>query len=385
MIKQQIVSDSDIFNALKRGVTVVTGNTRLAGAIREDYELSAMNNGLNVWLTPDIFPWTIWLQRVWGEAIVSGASLPDELLLTPQQEQRIWEDIIAESFLDQPLQQLSGTVKRAQEAWQLIQSWQLSLDQSVFRYNPDSVAFWNWASTFEVRCSNKKWLSLASLPDQLTKCIQAGTLSTPSELILIGFDELTPQQIALLQSLIDSGCDIHWMQRAGKQSVATRIECTDARDEATTIARWVRQCLDENAESKIGIVVPELESHRTMLIQAFDEVLIPQALQPGNHSVARPYNISLGPAFSNQPVISTALKLLGLLQPTISLEDVGKLLRSPFIAGREEEASARALLDGRLRQNGELYLTLKTLRYHAMQSDKLYSCPVFASSLGSWI
>jgi probable DNA repair protein len=42
------------------------------------------------------------------------------------------------------------------------------------------------------------------------------------------------------------------------------------------------------------------------------------------------------------------------------------------------------LLDGRLRESGELHLSLKTLRYHASQSNKLYSCPVLAENLGAW-
>ena len=385
MIERETISLVEVFGALDRGVTVVTGNKRLAGVTRQAFEQSAMGKGLEVWPTPDILPWTAWLQRAWEEAVVSGAATAPELLLTSQQEQRIWEDIVTESVADQPLQQVTGTVRRAQEAWQLMQSWRLSLNDATFRYNSDSTAFFEWASRFEAKCMEKGWLSLALLSDELQRSIQAGDLPTPAELILIGFDELTPQQQRLLQTLVESGCDVRWTQLAGKESKEARIGCVDVRQEATTMARWVRQQLDENPETSIGVVVPELASQRDIVIHALDEILVPHALQPGHQSLVRPFNISLGPPLSMYPIISTACKLLGLLAPTISLEDAGRLLRSPFIAGWEREASARALLDGRLRETGELNVAVKTLRYHASQANKPYLCPLLAESLDAWV
>lgn len=145
MISQKRSSFVDILNALDRGVTVVTGNKRFAGVTRQAFEQAAIDKGLEVWPTPDILPWTVWLQRFWEEAVVSGAAAAPELLLTSQQEQCIWEDIVTASVADQPLQQVTGTVRRAQEAWQLMQSWRLSLNVAVFRYNSDSTAFFEWA------------------------------------------------------------------------------------------------------------------------------------------------------------------------------------------------------------------------------------------------
>ena len=298
MIEQQTISLANIFDTLGRGVTIVTGNKRLAGVTRQAFEHVAIDKGLEVWPTPDVLPWSAWLQRVWEEAVVSGAASAPELLLTSQQEQRIWEDIITESVADQPLQQVTGTVRRAQEAWQLIQSWRLSLNDAAFRYNSDSTAFFEWASRFEAKCTEKGWLSLARLSDEFQRSVQAGALVMPAELMLIGFDELTPQQQSLLQTLGELGCDIRWMQLAGKESQAVKIGCVDVRAEAATVARWVRQRLDENPELEFGVVVPELASQRDIVIHALDEILIPHALQPGRQSVARPYNISLGPPLS---------------------------------------------------------------------------------------
>ncbi|NOZ52256.1 MAG: PD-(D/E)XK nuclease family protein [Gammaproteobacteria bacterium] len=385
MINQQSVSDAKIFDALDRGVTVVTGNKRLAGVIRQAFEQAAINKDLGVWPTPDIVPWSVWLQRSWEEALVLGALSAPELLLTSQQEQCIWDSIIVEAGLDQPLQQMSGTVRQAQDAWQLMQAWQLLLDETLFAYNSDSTAFWHWASKFEEKCKENAWLPMAGLTQKLQCSIESGALAVPSELVLIGFDELTPQQQSLLQTLVESGCDVHWMQLAGVESQTVGVGCVDTRQEAMTMARWVRQRLDENPVAQIGVVVPELASQRHIVIHALDDVLVPQARYPGCQSVARPYNISLGVPLSAYPIIRTALTLLSLLGPCISLKDAGSLLRSPFIAGWQQEASARALLDGRLRQTAELNVTLQTLRYHASQANRLYSSPVLAEKLDAWV
>ncbi len=384
MINQKTVSETDLLNILDRGVTVVTGNNRLAAHTRQCYEKSAMAQGREVWPTPQILPWITWLQNVWEDAVVSGVLPAPNLLLTAQQEQHVWKEIIATSMSEHPLQQEAGTARQAQQAWQLMQAWQLQPDAATFNYNSDSATFLQWTLAFESRCLDNGWLSASRLSDELLRCIKDGKLALPAELALLGFDELTPEQQTLLNAFTESGCDVNWLQRAEKENQAIRIGCTDAREEALTIARWVRQRLEEDPQMNIGVIVPELSLQRKIITQAFDNVLVPHAMFPGNQSVARPYNLSLGLPLSSYPIINTALRALSLLERTFSLEDAGKLLRTPFIAGWEQEASARALLEGHLREAGELHLSLKTLRYHASQAGKAYSCPLLVNKLDAW-
>ena len=116
MVEQQAASLTDVFDALDRGATVVTGNKRLAAVTHLAFEQAAINKGSEVWPTPHILPWPAWLQDVWEEAVVSGAVPAPELLLTSQQERHIWEAIIIGSMAEQSLQQVTGTVHQAQEA-----------------------------------------------------------------------------------------------------------------------------------------------------------------------------------------------------------------------------------------------------------------------------
>ena len=385
MLHQKKVIQAEIIDALNRGATVVTANKRLAGVTLQIFEKANIDKGLEVWPTPKILPWSVWLQNTWEEAVLSGVLSAPKLLLTQQQELYIWKDIITEAFVDNPLQQVSGTARQAQQAWQLVQAWQVKLDTATFNYNSDSAAFKQWASTFELFCRDKNCLSMARLINKLQSCAQQGKLTVPDELVLFGFDELAPQQQFFLQTLVESGCTVSWLQLAGLQSQTAAVGCSDVRHEAETAARWVRQCIDENPEATIGIVVPELQSQRNIIMQVFDKVLLPQSLSATEHSVARPYNVSLGLPLSSYPIIDTALRLPGLLSPTISLQDAGMLLRSPFIRGWQQEASARSLLDACLRKKvGELEISLKTLRVYANQKDKPHACPELVKNIDAW-
>ena len=73
-ITQQEGYWANVVDALDRGVSVVTGNRRLAGAISHAFEQREIGQGLEVWVTPDVLPWSAWLQRCWEQAVVSTIS-----------------------------------------------------------------------------------------------------------------------------------------------------------------------------------------------------------------------------------------------------------------------------------------------------------------------
>ncbi len=384
-IKRQSTSLADVFDAMDRGVAVVTGNKRLAAVTLRIYEQAALERGLDAWPTPPIRHWPIWLQNVWEEAVVSGGVPAPAFLLAPQQERRIWEDIVTESLAGQPLQQVPGVVRGVQEAWKLIRSWNIPLTRDGFRYNRDSFAFYQWASQFDARCKERGWLSEACLAERLQECLGQGGLAVPDELVLIGFDELAPRQHLLLSALLEAGCTVRWVRLADKDARAVRTVFPDARKEATGMARWVRERLEENPAASIGVIVPEFAAQREFVSQALDDMLAPQAAHPGQQSVGRPYNLSLGLPLSAYPIVRTALTLLGLLNKAVSLQTASHLLRSPFISGWQDEAGPRALLDVQIREAGELEVSLGTLRYRASQEDRPWSCPLLAENLGHWV
>lgn len=94
-------------------------------------------------------------------------------------------------------------------------------------------------------------LRYLSLPDHLQRYFERGALQTPAGLVLIGFDELIPQQLSLLQTLDRSDCKMQWLQLMPKASQTVQIACADSRQEASLMARWARQKLEDNPEAQI--------------------------------------------------------------------------------------------------------------------------------------
>ncbi|MEK7752622.1 MAG: hypothetical protein AAB654_11945, partial [Acidobacteriota bacterium] len=82
---------------LARGVTVVTPNQRLAQALARDFDTAQAARGLAAWESADILPYPALVQRAYEDALYSELAPDLPVLLTPVQEQALWEDIIRRS------------------------------------------------------------------------------------------------------------------------------------------------------------------------------------------------------------------------------------------------------------------------------------------------
>src|SRR5437868_13382823 len=98
-----MLSQSQLFARLAEGhatrITVVTPNRRLAHSLTLDFDDYQLARGLASWEAADILPFGSWVERLWEDALYSdlGESLP--LLLTPAQEQHLWEGVLATAEL----------------------------------------------------------------------------------------------------------------------------------------------------------------------------------------------------------------------------------------------------------------------------------------------
>src|SRR5881394_303687 len=124
-----MLSQSQLFARLAEGhaarITVVTPNRRLAHSLTLDFDGYQLARGLSSWEAADILSFGSWVERLWEEALYSpieetaGSSLP--LLLTPAQEQHLWEGILAKSGL----LIVPQAAAQCREAWRLIHQWRV--------------------------------------------------------------------------------------------------------------------------------------------------------------------------------------------------------------------------------------------------------------------
>lgn len=348
--------------------TVLTVNQRLSAFLKAEYKAPGA-----CWQTPDILPLTAWLNRCWQDALMSGEVVP-ALLLKPQQELALWEQIIRTSTGDQQLLSTFATAKAAKQAWQLVQQWQIDLNDPIFQQSEDSAAWQSWAQAFQNQLLANQWIDNASLPTLLSKLFQEQKLAVAERIYLVGFDEINPQLQALLDAL---NSNLHLpLSRKREKVPAGRVRvCAlpNTEIEIYTMARWAQQ-LPKN--SRIACVVPNLNEIRTQVADIFTEVFAPESLLPGQDNTSLPFNISAGIALIDFPLMTSALQLLRL-NPIISVDALRAILRSPYIAAGEQEMDARAQLDVLLRKRGETELFLRDVAVAAKQ----HNCPQLATVL----
>jgi len=368
-----------LLDSLDRDTTVVTAGRRLARHLLAAHARERLAAGETVWERPDILPWASWQQRLWESA---AESLHAQILLTDEQELTLWERVINQhTDPERALLQVPAAAKNAREAWSLLHQWRL--DQKALHEHPtdDVQAFVKWAGAFSRECENRNLLDDARLTATLQQTLAKHPEALPKRLVLAGFDELSPAQSAFTDELASLGVKVEQFNPAEREGKAVTVGYPDTEAEVLAAARWTRARLDADPAARIGIVVPELATLRPTLTRILDDVLCAETALPGSIGRERPYNLSLGIPLADYPLVHIALAVIELPREQLTVERVGRLLRSPHVAGAEAEMTTRAALDARLRSLGGVQLKLQRVVNLAVQEEKPHQCPELADRL----
>lgn len=378
---------TSVFEKLTPGSVLLTGNHRLARILRQIYEQTQIQQGRQVWETPEILPWSAWQQMMWDDSLMN-CNTEQRRLLGNHQEILVWQGIIEQSKQAGTLIQFYQVACRAHEAWMLMHQWRLSLSEiNPYLLSNDTKAFLGWVEKYEQYCERYQWLDTARLPDVLGQYYRSGICAPPSHLILLGFDELTPQQNSLFDDIKKIGVTVEQIEYRKSPDSILRTSYPNTDREFTEAAKWCRQQWAEKPKGTIAVVVNELEQQREKVQRIFDEVLQPGALIDESDGCA--YNISLGRPLSEYPLMHTFFLLLDFAAGKLDLGNMGALITSPYISGSMEEGDRRYQLDARLRRQGDVTVSLKSLQYFSGRVDEqgkpyIYTCPLLFEQLQLW-
>lgn len=357
----------EVFWALADGATIVTATHRLARVLIDEFHSQQRAQGRSTWEMPDALPYDAFLDRLWTQSVLRGTNQNCPRLLDPLQEQIVWEQVIRESPAGETLLQIAPTAQTAMNAWKLLHACKLPVD-GRFEATDDWSVFHRWSERFGELCEVNGWLARARLGDFLVEKISAGEISLPRKLYLAGFHDLTPQQAELFQT-----CRAHPVPE--DLACAPAIDCRKANSvihEIESAAEWARDLLEQDTETQIGIVVPDLTRLAALIERLFRRALDPAAdLGASRQS----FHVSVGPFLLSNPLVHAALLMLEFATGPLSLPRAGVLLRSPFLGGAAKEASQRALLDSSLRKRGIWHITVPELRQAAA------NCPILQRAL----
>src|SRR5687767_4103408 len=359
---------SELFSRLEKGhgerLTVVTPNRRLAQDLQREFDAHQIAKGLTVWEAPDILPFGAFVERLWEDALYSdlGETLP--LLLTPAQEQHIWQEILKDvDFLLK-----DGAAQQCREAWRLVHQWRIGASAA----NEDALAFSKWSAEYRKRTAAD--IDAARLPDLMAQHLEK--LKKPKLLVAYAFDVMPPQTEQFLQKF-----DFVVCKADPVDGTCARTAFPSAKHEIEAAAKWARARLENRGQSpisqggsvdtgnraltpifpRIGVVIPELSQLRSQVVRVFSRVMQPGYNLPGAAKTPMPFNVSLGKPLSSFPLVHFALDLLELAFQSVEFSRASHLVRSPFFGHADTELARRGALDARLRKDSDAQVSLPKL------------------------
>lgn len=353
-----------LFERLTAGHTLVTGNSRLSRVLGQQY-IQWRGLSERQWQSPTILSWTLWLDKLWEAASLQGVEGCDRAVPGSRQLLSLWESTLIDEPVKHNLLHPESLASQLSDTRRLMTEWQLDFaDREWFEgENENYLAFYLWNKAFETRCKQGNWIPPEDRAALLIDAINGSQLAAPTTIDLLGFDEFNPLQSDLLQALQDNGSTVTQLTITPNQPGATSWKSKDSNDELQHMARWARYWIEQEPTSSIAIVVHELQNRRQEIERHLTETLTPGI--EAERQEARPWNISMGTPLVRVPMIEAAFDLLKLLADRIDIQDVGRVLKSPWIRGADDERNSRALLEKCLREKYPRQLKLGQLQYRA--------------------
>lgn len=361
--------------------TVVTPNRRLAAALRRDFDETQLAAGLTVWEAADVLPLGAFIERLYEDMLYGDPAIKVPVLLTPVQEQALWEGIVRSSQAGTALLWAHSAAALAREAWQLVHAWRLLPRLKDYPANDDARAFADWAWRYEEATRRDRCCDRAQLTDVVAANLAQPVTRKPATLVVYGFDIINVQQHQFLGAVADTGTAILAAGPETRNAGVRRVTFASAKDEIGTAAKWARARLEAEPRARIGVVVPDLERSRAFVARVFARVMEPTRGLSSERAL--PFNLSLGAPLSSYAPVAAAMRLLKFVREEIEYEQVSRILRSPFIAGAETELAQRARLDAALRKVSGAHTSLTRLRraiarLAADRGGREAVCPVLA-------
>lgn len=318
----------DLFAQLSHDTLILTANKRLANWLIHQYKDLQTSRNIDTWISLDALPLDAWLTRCFFELQTKAIGKP-QILLNPQQTFLLWQTII-KNHTDNALLSINATASSAQGAWKLLQKYNIKLDNPEILQHDEHYCWKNWAEIFAQTCKKNNWIDPASLIKFITT--QIHNLNKPKRIILLGFLETTPNEQLLFDKL---NCEIINYKTSAHNQTIQCAALPNTEEEIFAMAIWAKQ---QNS-NYIGCIIPNLNEIYDDIKRIFAEVFTDDTK----------YNISYGDKLSNEPIIYTALEILSLNIGKTHIDDIGYLLRSPFI-GNFEDLPKRSIFNFQLRQ-----------------------------------
>ena len=336
----KVLADLSLFlSYLESGQLILTPGKRLARQITSSW-LSQREG--SVARPPAVQTVDAWLEQQWRDAVEAGR-LPTAQLLSPVQEQALWQQTVRQDIDrrgDFSLSHPKSAALRAQSAWhKLLMHGGGQIDNilGLFEYDEDCSVFAAWARAFlaelEVRQAVTRYQAYQQLLDLAPD-------RKPS-IALYGVPTLPP----LTESVLEHLCSVIRLQPwpAANQPDDV-IEFATRDEELWAAAQWAKKQIESGLE-RVGIVLLDMATDRQPLEYHLREVF--DCLDARYNDL--PVNFSTGIPLVSAPSYRDLLLALEWEIRALTSHEWLSLLRSPYINAISRGHNALALISSQLR------------------------------------
>jgi ATP-dependent helicase/nuclease subunit B len=338
---------NELLEHLKIGGTLVVPSRQRASAIRVAHSAAMLASGLTVWNSPDVLPWSAWIERELDSARARGESLPRRL--SSAEEWLLWREAVHQACSGLEVLMPAALIEPVRRAIGRLDDYALSLTGAA---TVEAGVLRQAQAHFRRRCHELNALGTTSWRD----C--AAHLQPSPRLLLAGFPALGPARRRWLEQhgarvvgeppgagdpRSAAGDFVDTDAPAGADGEAARVVgCDDPSLEAEAAAQWCAEQLARDGRARLLLVVPRLAQQRHLWERALSQRLdFASLLVTGTSGGESPFALEGGQALSAYPLVATALHLIAVGVGQASFERLSAVLRSPYLAALERNECLR--------------------------------------------
>ncbi|HEX2790953.1 MAG TPA: PD-(D/E)XK nuclease family protein [Steroidobacteraceae bacterium] len=320
----------ELLEHLKSGGTLVVPSRQRAAAIRVAYGAGMLATGLTIWNTPDVLPWSAWIERELDAARARGEALPRRL--SAAEEWLLWHEAVLEACSGLQLLMPATLIEPVRRAIGRLDDYGLSVRPAA---TVETGVLLQARAHFRRRCQELGVLGTTSWRD----C--AAHLQPSPRLLLAGFAALGPARRTWLeqhgarvaaQPAAEALSALGGIADADADSVRV-LDCDNPLLEAEAAAQWCATQLTHDGRARLLLVVPRLAQQRHLWERTLSQRLdFASLLTTGTSRGESLFALEGGQALSAYPLVATALHLIALAVGQLPFERFSALLRGAYLA-----------------------------------------------------
>ncbi|BCA94513.1 endonuclease [Legionella antarctica] len=314
-------SKNKLLDLLVQGANVITPNNRLSAALLE-YFFSYCNH--KTVDKPTCVPYNTLIINTYQRLKFLSPERTYPVLLNEAQCRHLWHTIIKS---EAHITFSEGLLNAVMQAWEYSLQWQINPENQAFQYTPQTQTFQRWWQIFDNQLKNLDAITERQLVPHL---INADHPLFFQPVIWACFDEFNPQQSSLQHYFNNQGLTQYRYDLKEQSNIPKLLAAKDSKEEYQQLMSWLNLKIDKG-EQRIGVVVPNLEQESRSLHRILQ-----------HHFDSTLFNISLGQALSEYPLVAHALTWINLDCTSLNHHQASLLLQSPYIGSAKEEFIARS-------------------------------------------